>query len=310
MEDITYSVVIPVYRSEKKLRELHARLVRTFESLDASCEFIFVEDGGSDGSWSILRTIRKEDKRAKIIRLAKNFGQHNALMCGFSFVGGRHVITLDDDLQNPPEEIPKLIKCMEANDLDVVFGVAEKRAHSFFRNIGSAVLNFLIRHNHSRGKELPSMSSFRLMKRDVVDRLLLFASPNPFISTLIFQVTDRLGGVAVDHHGRKDEKSTYSWNKLSKLFFDSLLYQSALPLRGVFYMGLLSILISFVLGLFYLIRYLSGAIDVPGWTTLVLLLLFFSGAVMLSIGIVGEYLFRIVQEVTKSPQYVIRDKEL
>ena len=307
MNTPTYSVVIPVYKSEHTLQPLRERIHDTFNSIGESYELILVEDSGGDDSWEVMKAIRKNHSEVKIARFTRNFGQHNAILCGFSMAEGEYIITMDDDLQNPPEEIPKLIDVMRTSDVDVVYGLPETREHSSVRNLGSRFFMRLISgiFGMSRGFR---MSSFRIIRKETVDHLLNYTTPNPVVGPLLLKVTDRIGSVKVAHHPREHGESTYSTEKLIRHFLNGILYHSDLPLKAVFFLGIGCLVLSLMLGLFYLARYLTGAIGVSGWTTLVLLVLFFSGIGMFSIGIIGEYLLRIIQEVKRGPQYIIREK--
>jgi dolichol-phosphate mannosyltransferase/undecaprenyl-phosphate 4-deoxy-4-formamido-L-arabinose transferase len=309
MAEQLYSIVVPVYRSESSLRQLYSRIDSTFENIDGDYELILVEDCGRDNSWQVMKSLRELNSKVKIITLTRNFGQHNALMCGFSFASGRYVITMDDDLQNPPEEIPKLIDALTGSDLDVVYGIPKRKKHSVVRNVGSFVFVGLASLIF---KQIPKfrMSNFRIIKKYVVDQILQINTPNPLVGFLVLKVTERIGTVTVDHHERPDVKTTYSAAKLLKHFMHGILYNSTLPLKGVLVVGVACLCLCAVLGTYYLIAYLRGAITVSGWTTLVLLILFFSGIIMFSMGIIGEYLLRIIQEVYRIPQYVIKDKEV
>jgi dolichol-phosphate mannosyltransferase/undecaprenyl-phosphate 4-deoxy-4-formamido-L-arabinose transferase len=309
MKQNLYSIVVPVYRSEQSLRELYERINSTFELIDGDYELILVEDGGRDNSWHVMRSLRQRDDRVKIIRLSRNFGQHNALMCGFSFASGEYVITIDDDLQNPPEEIPKLIKAIRESGLDAIFGIPHERKHSFLRNIGSFVFRrfvLLIFRHHAAYQ----MSNFRIIRKELVDALLTIHTPNPAVGPLLWNVTDRVGNITVEHRERPYGETTYTSSKLIRQFFHVVLYHSTLPLKWVFVSGLCSICLAFLLGAYYLTLFLMGRITVPGWITLLLVVLFFSGVIMFSLGMIGEYLLRITQEVNQAPQYVIRDKEV
>jgi len=304
-----YSIVVPVYKSEHCLRELYNRIDKTFENIDGDYELILVEDCGGDNSWQVMKSLRELDNRVKIIKLTRNFGQHNALMCGFSFASGRYVITMDDDLQNPPEEIPKLIDAITNSDFDVVCGMPKKRKHSLFRNIGSHAYLSLVSLIF---KQIPylKMSNFRIIRKYVIDNVLQIYTPNPTVGILMLKITEKVGGVTVDHHERFCGKSTYSRAKLFRHSMHGILYNSTLPLKVVFFLGIVCLCLSAALGMYYLIAYLKGAITVSGWTTLVLLMLSSSGIIMFSVGIIGEYLLRIIQEVYRIPQYVIKDKEI
>jgi dolichol-phosphate mannosyltransferase/undecaprenyl-phosphate 4-deoxy-4-formamido-L-arabinose transferase len=304
-----YSVVVPVYRSERSLRELYERVDKTFENIDGDYELILVEDGGGDRSWEVMRSLRNQNQKVKIIRLTRNFGQHNALMCGFFFASGDYVITIDDDLQNPPEEIPKLIEAIERSDLDVVSGTPEGRKQSWVRNVGSLTYRWLVSLIFKR-QPVFQMSNFRIMKKTVNDDLLRIQTPNPAVGLLLLNITDRIGHVPVEHRERLYGRTTYTTAKLVRHVFHGILYHSTLPLKWVFFLGLFSMFLAFALGGYYLTLFFLGRIGVPGWMTLVLLVLFFSGAIMFSLGIIGEYLLRITQEVYRVPQYLIRDKDV
>lgn len=304
-----YSVVVPVFRSGKTLVELFSRMEAVFKKIEEKYELILVEDGGGDDSWLKMKSLQSAHPHVKIIRLSRNFGQHNALLCGFSFATGRYVITMDDDLQNPPEEIPKLIQTIASSDVDVVFGVPEKRHHSISKNVGSFLHGLLISRLFKLKSEV-KLSNFRIIRKEIVDAVIGFSTPNPAIGLLLLSVTDRVTSISVDHHRRKMGDSHYSFSKMLTLFFHGLLYHSDLPLKAVFVIGTVSLLLSIGLGLYYLVLYLMGSIHVSGWTTIVLLILFFSGIGMFSVGIIGEYLLRIIQEVNRMPQYIIRDKEV
>ena len=303
-----YSVVVPVYRSAGTLRELHQRTVAALDGLEGGFEMILVEDCGGDGSWEVMQELRSKDSRVRIVRLARNFGQHNALLCGFTLARGEYVITFDDDLQNPPEEIPALIRCICSGELDVVNGIPRERQHSLVRNVGSLVHNMVL--SSGAGGKGVTMSSFRIIRKPIVEVLLRMQGPNPAIGLMLLRVTARIGSLEVGHHERREGRSTYTLRKLVRLFSFGLLYHSDLPLKGIFFLGLGSLALSMALGLYYLVLSLAGTITVSGFTTLVLLILFFSGTVMLSLGVLGEFVRRILQEVRGTPPYVIKDLDV
>ncbi len=303
-----YSVVVPVYRSAGTLRELHQRVGAALDGLQGGFELILVEDCGGDDSWAVMQELRSKDSRVKIVRLARNFGQHNALLCGFTLARGEYVVTMDDDLQNPPEVILKLIQAISTGDLHVVNGVPRKRQHPLVRNMGSLVHNLVL--SSGAGGKGVSLSSFRVIRKPIVDALLRMQGPNPAIGLMLLKVTARIGSLEVAHHERREGTSTYTLRKLVRLFSFGLLYHSDLPLKGIFFLGLGSLALSMALGFYYLVLSLAGTITVSGFTTLVLLILFFSGTVMLSLGVLGEFVRRILQEVRGTPPYVIKDLDV
>lgn len=302
------SIVVPVYRSAQSLEELYERIEKTFRQLGEEFELILVEDAGGDDSWEVMKALRKRDPRVRIVRLMRNYGQHNALMCGFSFVKGKYAVTIDDDLQNPPEEIPKLIQAMETSSKDVIFGLPRNRAHPAIRNLGSFLFFRLVALIFGQNRNF-RLSNFRIIKKQVIDQLVRSKTPNPGVGLLILGVTNRIDTVVVKHHRRKHGNTNYTRIKLIRQFLNGILYHSYLPLKVVSHLGIGCLVFSALLSVYYFVQYFFGSIKVTGWMTLVLLVLFFSGTIMFSLGIIGEYLLRILQEVRQTPQYVIRDSE-
>jgi len=304
-----YSIVVPVYRSERTLSGLYERVDRAMAALGANYELILVEDCGGDGSWRMMQSLHRADSRVKIARLTRNFGQHNALMPGFSLATGDYIITMDDDLQNPPEEICRLIDTIRGSDFDVVYGVPVERRQNLIRRLSSLAYSFL---NTVMFRKVTGLriSNFRIIRKPIVEQILQFQTPNPIVGHLLLKVTERVGVVRVEHHERLQGSTSYSTAKLARHFLHGVLYNSTLPLKLVSGLGVACLLVSVILAIYYLTLYLTGSISVSGFTTVVLLVLFFSGVTMFSIGIVGEYLLRIIQEVGGQPQYVIRDKEV
>ena len=304
-----YSIVVPVFNSEHSLEELHEETCAVFDTLGSSFELILVEDCGIDNSWEVMKSLRSRDRRVKIIRLTKNFGQHNALMCGFSVAQGDFVITMDDDLQTPPQEIPKLINGLHESELDVVYGLPQRRKQSAIRNLGSTLYRYLIGCIFSE-QPRSRLSSFRIIRKDIVDHILQIPTPNPLIGLLILKVTDNVGSVEVENHQRKYGKTNYTPLKLVRHFLNGILYHSTLPLKAVCLLGICTSSLSVLLSIYYLILYATGRIGVQGWVTIVLLVLFFSGTIMFSIGIIGEFLLRIIQEVGRMPTYLVKEKDV
>ncbi len=304
-----YSIVVPVYKSERFLQELYERTRSVFHHINEAFELILVEDCGGDNSWELMKSLRNHDERVKIIRLTKNFGQHNALMCGFSLASGDFIITMDDDLQTPPEEIPKLISRIKDSDFDVIYGISPEKKHPHIRNIGSYAYRYLV---SSIFKQMPRfrLSNFRIIRKDVIKHILKFPTPNPLVGLLILKVTDRIGSVETEHHQRKYGKTTYNPVKLIQHLLNGIILHSTLPLKGICLLGIFTSILSVVMGLYYLFLYITRQIGVHWWITIILLILFFFGILMFSVGIIGEYLLRIIQEVSKTPIYLIKDQDV
>ena len=276
------------------------------ERLNSSYEVVFVNDASVDDSLSVLRQIQESNARVVVIDLMRNFGQHNAVVCGFSRAAGELIITMDDDLQHPPEEIPKLIVAMETADVDVVIGRYIEKQHTLFRNLGSALMKRLSWYTLGVPPHL-QLNSFRLLKRAVAQAVVDFAGPNPRVGLILFQITRRIVNVDVEHHARRGSRTNYSLSRLISAAIDNVVNYSALPLRLLAYAGLVTSVIAAVLSIYYFVRYVHGDIKVLGFTTLVILLLFFMGMTMCAFGIVGEYLMRLISAAEQRPSFVIRE---
>ena len=302
-----YSIVVPVYNSEKSLEELYTRLRNVFlEILQEEFELILVDDSSGDNSFLIMQKLHKQDKRVKVIQLARNCGQHAALLCGFSYAKGDFIITMDDDLQHPPEEIPKLIQYIEAHDeVDVVIGKYESKKHGIIRNLGTALSNEVSSYIFKKRRDL-QLTSFRLMRRLVVENLCKLNIDVPRVGNMLLQVSNRIENVSVEHDARKYGKSGYSFTHLVKDLMNNITNNSVFPLIIVRDIGILSFVLSIILALYYLIRYVVLGVSIQGWTTLVLLTLLYSGLILLAIGIIGDYLMRILNEAKKMPKYFVR----
>lgn len=306
-----YSVVVPVYNSEHTLYELYERVSKVFdETLHEEFEMILVDDGSEDHSYEVMEELHDKDNRVKIIQQARNFGQHPALLCGFKYVKGDFIITMDDDLQHPPEEIPKLVKVMnERDDVDVIIAKYEGRQHNIIRRMGTWVSVYATSKMLKKPRDL-EITSFRLIRRFIVDAIVKMDVHLPQIGNLLVQTSNRIINVPVHHDARKYGKSGYSFKRLAKDLIYDITTNSAFPLIVVRDLGITSFVISVVLALFYLIRYFAYGVSVEGWTTLVLFMLAYNGVILLSIGIIGEYLMHILDEAKKMPNYVERRKKL
>lgn len=276
------------------------------EGIEKPFEILLVDDGSIDHSWLKIETLVKSDHRIRGVQLMRNYGQANATMCGLRYAKGEFVITIDDDLQNPPEEIPVLIEGIE-NDpqLDVLYGAPAEKQHVVWRRVGSDFLNWISSRIFTRGKSI-KLTSFRIMRRNVIDHLLTIDTPHPAPGALLLTITPRVKNVTVRHEPRTIGRSGYTLSKIYRLTLSKFLSFSTLPLRFLAISGLLGIFLSFILGLGYFIKYLFGGIKIPGFTTLVLLLIAISGFNFFAFGIVGEYLIRILQAVYGTPQYQVR----
>ena len=296
------SVVIPVYRSQEVLRELHQRLVAALEPSVQSFEIILVEDCGGDDSWGVISEIAALDNRVRGIQLSRNFGQHAATICGFSQAKGEWIVTLDDDLEQAPESLPDLYrKALEGHDL--VYGVYPERSHKAWRNITSATARWLFK------KAIPSLNytytSFRVIRGDIARELQRFDSPFPFVDGYLSWLTNRCASVEVPHGVRANGSSNYTLKKLITHTINIFVTFSDLPLRMASWIGLLTFLIGMGWLAVIVLRYLLGGISVSGFASIMAGILLFGGVQLLVLGIFGEYLGRMNFKSSRKPLFLI-----
>ena len=303
-KDLKISVVIPVYNSAQTLRELTERLEKVLRDLvGKSYEIVFVNDGSADSSWDLLKNIASTNDKIVAVNLTRNFGQHNALMCGFLYAQGEFIITLDDDLQNPPEEIPKLFKEIHTG-YDVVYGIFGSKQHSRFRNLGSALIQFVYRKTFNVDVRI---SSFRIMKRHIVHRILSYERSFTFIDGLISWFTASIGNVYVEHQERKIGSSGYSLHRLIVLALNMMTNFSIALVQVASLVGLTFAFTGFAFGIYFLCKKIFLGIPVSGFASTIVAITIFSGVQLLTLGILGEYIGRIHINVSKRPQYAIRN---
>lgn len=301
---VGYSVVIPVYNSAAMLSELHARLTSVMQGLGAPYEIIFVEDCGPDDAWKELERLSASDARVVAIQLMKNSGQSNATLCGFSQARGEVIITMDDDLQHPPEELPVLLDALGPRD-DVVMGVPREKKHNIVRRLGSEFIHLANSYLLGKDRKL-RFTSFRALRRPVVDGMLQLQTLSPALGPMINSVTRHITNVVVDHSPRKEGRSGYTLSRIFRQTMSNFIGYSILPLRLLAIMGALGIVVSIILAVIYIGRYITGGIGVPGWTTIALLLVMLSGFNFFAFALLGEYVLRILQRVNATPQYIVR----
>ena len=301
-----YSVVIPVYNAGATLEELVRRLRAVFRDLDRTYEIVLVDDGSKDQSWATIDRLRKEGAPLRAFQFTRNHGQHYALKCGLDHCSGRYAITMDDDLQHPPEEIPKLVRAIdEDQEIDVVCGHYDRKAHPAFRNLGAALLH-RVDHAIFRTDQRVFLSAFRIMRGNVLDEIRRVRHAQPRIGPIILSITSRIKSVPVHHEPRRYGHSGYTMRKLVRDTLSSIMNYSSLPLQVVSIVGVGASFISLMLAAVYIWIFFSHGVVVSGFTTLVLLILFTSGAVLFSFGLVGEYLRRIVAQQLMFSQYHVR----
>jgi glycosyltransferase involved in cell wall biosynthesis len=303
-----FSIVIPCYRSAAWLPELVARIVRVMSDQGDSYEILLVHDASGDATWRVIRDLAGQYPAVRGLDLMFNTGQYRATLCGMQHARGRWIVTMDDDLQHRPEDLPKLIHALRDNpDLDCVMGRFGEKRHSRFRQLASNLVAWLYTHLYGKPKHL-SQSSFRILTRDLSEAVCSHGTAFPAIGPLIYRCTQRIANVDVTHCSRPDGGSGYTLAGLVRIVLDNFFNASTLPLRLVSGLGVLAAVGSFALAAYYLIRYSVGGFSVPGFATVVLLNLFFGGMILFSVGLLGEYLSRMMEEIRRPPRYAIRER--
>ena len=305
MHSINLSVVVPVYRSAGCLKELHSRLVSVMDELSFRFEIIFVEDCGGDNSWDVISELALIDTRVHGLRMSRNYGQHNALLAGIRHATGELVITLDDDLQHPPEEIPKLLSHF-AENFDVVYGPPEREQHGLLRDMASRITKFALQS--SMGAETArKISAFRVFRTSLRDAFADYRSPSVNIDVLLTWGTTRFGICPVRHEARQYGESGYSARKLLAHAFNMITGFSTIPLKIASLIGLFFTLFGMGILVFVIYRYFFTEGSVPGFPFLASIISIFSGAQLLALGIIGEYLGRMYQRSMERPTYSLRE---
>ncbi len=308
MDDkVCVSVLVPVLNEEESLPELHRRLLNTLDGIGKSYEIIYINDGSTDGTEVLLEKFHADDKRVKVIEFNRNYGQHMALFAGFEFTGGEIIVTIDADLQNPPEEIPKLLSKAEEG-FEVVATYRKQRKDSLFRKMPSFIVNKITAK--LVGVKLRDYGCMlRAYRRNIVDYMNMCPESSSFIPALANTFAKRIAEIEVAHEERKKGTTKYSLFKLWRLNFDLMTSFSLWPIQMISTLGITIAAVGLLFALFLLVRRLLVGPEGEGVFTLFGVLFFFIGIQILALGIIGEYIGRIYQEVRRRPRFIIK-KEL
>jgi undecaprenyl-phosphate 4-deoxy-4-formamido-L-arabinose transferase len=299
------SVIIPVYNEEENLRELAERLMGTLTTMGRTFEVILVDDGSTDRSWEILTELHdKYPQNLRALQFNRNFGQHAAIFAGFQAARGQVMITLDADLQNPPEEIPRLVAKLEEG-YDTVGGWRENRRDSWFRKLPSHLVNLVMsKVTGTRLRDYGCM--LRAYRREVIDSINLCHESSSFIPALANLYSHRVAEIPVGHAERERGQSKYGVIKLLRLNFDLMTGFSNFPIHVVGFTGVAIAFLGLLFGAFLLLRRLLVGPEVEGIFTLFAILFIFVGLNTLGLALIGEYVGRIYREVRCRPRYIIR----
>ena len=298
------SIVVPVYRSQEILRELHRRIVRAVESIDPAFELILVEDCGGDGSWEVIEELAQSDSRVKGLRLSRNYGQHNALLCGIRSAAGDVIVTIDDDLQNPPEEIVRLLQRLDEG-FDVVYGTPVAMTHGFLRDQASRLTKLALQG--AMGAETASkVSAFRVFRARLRDAFANYRSPTVNIDVLLTWGSSLFSAVTVRQDKRAAGESGYTLRKLVVHALNMMTGFSTLPLQMASVVGFIFGTLGFLLLFYVVMRYIVYGAAVPGFTFLASIIAIFSGVQLFALGVFGEYLSRMHFRAMGRPPYSVR----
>jgi len=301
------SVIIPVYNSADTIVPLYRRIVSVLTGLVVDYEIIFINDASMDKSLDIIYSLSKNDENVKCIDFNKNYGQHNALLCGIRQANCDLIVTLDDDLQNPPEEIPSLLEKLDQG-FDVVYGYPTIEKHGIFRNWASVITKMALKT--TMGVEnAGNVSAFRVFRTELRDSFSDYKGSFISIDVLLSWGTNSFSALPVNHEQRVEGKSNYTVRKLINHALNMITGFSVLPLQIASIMGFVLAFFGLLVFIYVVSRFLLQGSPVPGFPFIASIIAIFSGAQLLAIGIIGEYLARIHFRTMNKPQYFIRQKK-
>ena len=297
------SVVVPVYNSATDLPLLRDRVDAALRAAALSYELVLVNDDSSDASWAEIEALARRCPEVRGVDLMRNFGQHNALLCGIRAAAGKIVVTLDDDLQNPPEEIPRLLARLEEG-IDVVYGTPEREQHGLLRDLASRITKLALQRAMG-ARTARNVSAFRAFRTNVRAAFASYQSPFVNIDVLLTWGTSRFAAVRVAHHPRRRGQSNYTVRKLVTHALNMMTGFTTLPLQVASIMGFALTFFGVLILVYVIGRYFWGEGSVPGFPFLASIITIFSGAQLFSLGIIGEYLARMHFRMMERPPYVV-----
>ncbi len=313
ISSVSLSVVVPVFRSGDALLPLYERLAQHLSALSDDWEIILVDDASPDNSWQVACSLREKDARVRVIRFTHNHGQQHATLCGLGYATKDYVITIDDDLQYFPEDLPLFVNALKSGKHVVIGRIPfASKQHAWWRNIGSYIHQQLAGKILGKPKNL-SLSSYRAMTKQVVKRLVLYKGAHPHIAAFLLKSVPPafIANVDIRHADREDgSSSSYSLPKLIRTLSYLLINHSYLPLRLMIIWGVIISIASLAFAFWIVARWTFGGYTLLGWPSLAVLISFLSGNILLALGVVGEYLGRLVEEASNITQFSIFDERV
>lgn len=303
------SFVIPCYRSENTIESVVNEIGVVVNNLDINdYEIILANDCSPDNVWSVILKLAKNNPKVKGISLAKNFGQHSALLAGYSQASGDIVVSLDDDGQTPIDELGLLLNKVDEG-YDVVYAYYEEIKQNAFRRFGTFMAQKMGESMIGQPKNLKG-SSFYVAKKFVIDEMIKYTNPYPYLAGLVFRVTKNVTSVQTHHRKRMEGKSGYSFKRLFALWFNGFTAFSVKPLELGAYVGIIFAVLGFLYAFITMIRKILHPEIIAGWSSVVSILLILGGMILLMLGLIGEYVGRIYISINEAPQYVIKERTI
>ena len=297
------SICIPVYNGADTIGKLVEKLQETFKIYEV--EIVMANDGSRDNSSEVCQKLVENYSNCRFIDLRRNNGEHNAVMCTLNYCTGDYAVIIDDDLQNPPEEILKLLEEIQKG-YDVVYSKYHQKKHHWFRNFGSKINDIFATWLLENPKNL-YLCSFKIINRAVINEIIKYKGPFPYIDGLILRCTSNISSVFVQHNARTSGKSNYTLSKLIHLWLSMFVNFSIKPMRAMMGIGGLVMLSSVVLAIYFIIDKILNPEIVSGWTSLMVILLFLGGVQILFLGLIGEYIGKNYLDQNGTPQFTVKN---
>jgi len=299
-----FSIIIPVFNAESCLKNTVDTIVKSMNNFSNDYEIILIDDGSRDNSWNVIKELKTQYSQLKGIRLNKNYGQHNVLLCGLNHAEGEYMITIDDDLEQNPDDIPALFSQLKEKNLDVIYGIPKYVKKSITRKLLTGIYKFI---SKVENKNADKGSTFRIFTKRIKDNLITHSGSLFFIDEIILWYTNRIEYRTIDFLPSQKKHSGYTYSSLFDLSLRLSSLSSTMPLRMVRTLGFSIFIASFLLAFYFIIRKLFFQVPM-GYTSIIVAILFSTGIITFTLGIIGEYLGNLIALSNKKPAYFIHEK--